>query len=334
MSGARAMAWAWEQELPPAEKLLLLAIADNAGKGGTWLFGAQREMAVQTGMGERTVRRHLASLEERGLILRRAMYESGLRVPDHIALAVDGDLPANLAGSNETAGNGHDLPANLASGQSGRALQSSTTARTKKPSQEKNGEPGQFDRALAELPAEMRGDVLDLLSQRRSVARQRVTEAEMLIAAAALAEFNRQAETDYGLGANLTGIVMRIRERPSWDAAKHVRLVQSAWRIRWWERTGKDRRPTPQVIYGERAFENVVQDAAAEAAGKPVQAPRAQGQRVFTPDGRSWDQLTSAEQMAAREAMSMGIDPAQEREAVGAVPVAKAKLTAENFLDG
>lgn len=90
-----------------------------------------------------------------------------------------------------------------------------------------------------------------------------------MLAAASLAEFNRQAGTDFGLGANHGSIVMRIRERPSWDAPRHIRLVQSAFRFRWWERQGSSRRPTPAVIWGnERCFEQVVQDAVEEARGE------------------------------------------------------------------
>jgi len=122
-------------------------------------------------------------------------------------------------------------------------------------------------------------DGLDLLRQGKKVDGKLITPREMGIAATALAAFNRCYEykkpggekvvkgSDYGLGGNLTSIVMRIREHPSWDASKHVRLVESAWRIRWWERN-PERRPGPNVIYGVNSFENVVQDAGEEAAGE------------------------------------------------------------------
>jgi hypothetical protein len=122
-------------------------------------------------------------------------------------------------------------------------------------------------------------DGMELLRTGKKVDGKLVTPAEMAIAAAAVHAFNRcfewkgRKEADYGLGANLKSIVMRARDRPSWDAGKHVRLVESAWRIRWWEANGSSsRRPTPNVIYGGNAFENVVQDAGAEAGGeKPAQ---------------------------------------------------------------
>lgn len=133
-----------------------------------------------------------------------------------------------------------------------------------------------------EAEAEIIDDGLGLLRQGRKVGNpgKVVSPFEMAIAAAAIAAFNRCFEwkrpdgktvkgSDYGLGGNLTSIVQRIRDRPSWGVEKHVRLVESAWRIRWWEKGGSsERRPHPNVIYGGKSFDNVVQDAADEAAGE------------------------------------------------------------------
>lgn len=126
----------------------------------------------------------------------------------------------------------------------------------------------------ADVPEELRADALGLLRQKRRVDGRVVVAEEIAVAVAALAEFNRQAGAEHGLGANLTPLVMRVRERPAYDADAHVRLVQSAWRVKWWERQrgGSKRRPTPAVIYGnERVFEAVVQDAVDEKAGKTPQ---------------------------------------------------------------
>lgn len=130
------------------------------------------------------------------------------------------------------------------------------------------------------VPPDLLRDVNDLLRQKRKVGSKQVSEQEMMIAARAVAEFNRQLGSDYGLGAHLTAIVGRIRDRPSWDAAKHERLVQSAFRVRWWEKSGSGRRPTPNVIYSERSFESVVQDAADEAAGRTAEIRKRRGREV------------------------------------------------------
>jgi hypothetical protein len=109
-------------------------------------------------------------------------------------------------------------------------------------------------------------DGAELLRTKVKVGSRRVTPEEMAKALMALAEWNRQAGQAIGIGSVLKPIVGRIRERPSMDAAKHVRLVQSAWRLRWWERRGKGQRAKPQVIWGNaQVFEQVVQDAVDEA---------------------------------------------------------------------
>lgn len=124
-------------------------------------------------------------------------------------------------------------------------------------------------------------DGLELLRRGEKVKGQLVTPIEMAKAAVCIGTFNRCFEwkgregSDYGLGANLPAIVQRIRERSSWSLDKWTRLVESAWRIRWWEHMGdKDRRPGPPVVFSGNAFENVVQDAAEEAAGEKPAAIR------------------------------------------------------------
>lgn len=124
-------------------------------------------------------------------------------------------------------------------------------------------------------------DGLGLLRAGKKVGGKIVTPVEMAIAAACITAFNREFEwkgkrgSDYGLGANLTSIVERARERTSWDVTKHVRLVESAWRVRWWEQNGRsDRRPHPNVIWGGKSFDNVIQDARDEAGGEKVEQIR------------------------------------------------------------
>lgn len=134
-------------------------------------------------------------------------------------------------------------------------------------------------------------DAMDLLAQRRKVGGKLVTPRELALAAVGLITFNAKFEwlgakgSDYGLGANLSEVVMRIRDRPSWDADTWVRLVESAWRMRWWEKKAGGRRPTPSVIWSPKAFEQVVQDATAE---KRTQG-KSPGRRHFTREAKGND---------------------------------------------
>lgn len=130
---------------------------------------------------------------------------------------------------------------------------------------------------------EMLAEALEHLRRKFRVDGRIVTSPEMARAASALAAFNRQAGSEFGLGAHLRPIVMRIRERPAYDSAALVRLVESAWRIKWWEKSGRrGRRATPAVVFGNTAcFENVVQDAIDEKKGRPPEEPGG-GSRRFT----------------------------------------------------
>lgn len=122
------------------------------------------------------------------------------------------------------------------------------------------------------VPEEMLVEALEHLRRKVRVDGRQVTSPEMARAATAIAAFNREADSEFGLGHHLRAVVMRIRERPSFDAAAYVRLVESAWRIKWWEKQGrKGRRATPAVIFGNSGcFENVVQDAVDERRGREV----------------------------------------------------------------
>jgi hypothetical protein len=62
------MAWAWEQALPPAEKLVLLKLADNAHDDGGSARPGVAYLAAKTNQSESTVHRALASLVQRRLI--------------------------------------------------------------------------------------------------------------------------------------------------------------------------------------------------------------------------------------------------------------------------
>lgn len=253
---AEATVWAWEEqkEIPPNEGILLLALADNATDDGLYI-GGHEMLQEKMGVSYTTVSRLLGKLEERKLFVRRPQYsESGGREKDAIRLAMK---PCDEGGLHR----------------------GSTRTRQEFGTEERKEDPPRGTRRRLslpdiplgiEIPDEIQKDAEQFLWAKRKVGGKVITPEEMLVAAAALAEFNRQAETHQGLASVLTSIIGRVRDRPSWDAEKHVRLVQSAFRIRWWERNGRrGGRLTPAVIYGnERCFENVALDAVDEAAGK------------------------------------------------------------------
>lgn len=88
----KALTWAFEQDLKPDLKIVLLALADYANDDGT-SFPGQRSIGIKTSMSERTVRTKLAELEELGYIARRRRTNGdGYRTTDEYKL-----LPAGSA---------------------------------------------------------------------------------------------------------------------------------------------------------------------------------------------------------------------------------------------
>ena len=63
----KVMSWAWEQELPPLTKLILMAIADHADDSG-YAWPGYRGIAKKCGASYRTIQRHVHSLEEQGIL--------------------------------------------------------------------------------------------------------------------------------------------------------------------------------------------------------------------------------------------------------------------------
>lgn len=93
------MAWAFDQVLPPNEKVVLLALADCENGQSLACMPGQEFLAQKASMSVRTVQRMLVALEERGLIKRdRRTLESGQRTSDSYTLALRSQPHDNLSG--------------------------------------------------------------------------------------------------------------------------------------------------------------------------------------------------------------------------------------------
>jgi len=64
------MTTVWDMDLPPGEKIVLLALADQANDEGRQCWPSVETIMRRSGQGERTVRRALSSLEEKGHLTR------------------------------------------------------------------------------------------------------------------------------------------------------------------------------------------------------------------------------------------------------------------------
>ncbi len=86
-------------DLPPGPKLVLAILADHVPSNGFECFIGQPRIATESGMSERVVRDHLATLEARGYIERtRRQRADGTRLPDGYRLHFHSE-PADSAAS-------------------------------------------------------------------------------------------------------------------------------------------------------------------------------------------------------------------------------------------
>ena len=108
-----ASAWAWSvRGAGPMPKLVLAALADQADDDG-WCWPSQAVIAERCEMGERTVRRHIATLRDLGLltpVVRSSTWgrrSNGYQLHVGAQVRVDGEgslesrQPANLAGCEQ-----------------------------------------------------------------------------------------------------------------------------------------------------------------------------------------------------------------------------------------
>jgi len=103
----RLMSAVWDLDLPPGEKLVLLALADQANDEGRQCWPAVSTIAHKSGQGERTVRRALSDLEAKGHLTRG--HRDGASTQYHVHPGQSG-TPAKLAPLPKTT----ETPAKLA----------------------------------------------------------------------------------------------------------------------------------------------------------------------------------------------------------------------------
>lgn len=129
---AEAMKWAKAQKLTGTAKVTLLALAWYANTNGE-AWPSQQTLADHTGLGVRTIRRAMATLEACGAIKRRVRSQGAAgRSSDHVELPLHRTLrvpkkPRRRSvptGQSGRMGKANSQPANLSvpTGQSGRGI--------------------------------------------------------------------------------------------------------------------------------------------------------------------------------------------------------------------
>lgn len=106
----KIMTAAWAVDLQHADKLVLLALADNANDEGM-CYPSMRTVAAKCGMGWRTVQRAIQTLEEQGHLSRD--FREG-RSTVYFVHPCQSDTPVRESGVSERQGRQNDTPAGAA----------------------------------------------------------------------------------------------------------------------------------------------------------------------------------------------------------------------------
>ena len=103
----RVLAWAWEQDLEPLTKLILLALADHCDHEGL-CFPKIKTVMSKTGLGLTTVHGRLRILVKKNLIKRNAHFldKSGAQTSNLISLLI----PPPISSRDRGAGVNGDTP--------------------------------------------------------------------------------------------------------------------------------------------------------------------------------------------------------------------------------
>src|SRR5690625_2355349 len=107
-----ALNWAFVQDLPHAEKSVLVALAHRADKNG-YCYPGQKALASMTGASESTVRRAIKSLEGKGLISREdRRRKNGSRTSTgyNLPVTMTANQPVNMTGRKSEPTGHHATP--------------------------------------------------------------------------------------------------------------------------------------------------------------------------------------------------------------------------------
>ena len=107
-----ALNWAFQQQLPHAEKSVLVALAHRADKEG-YCYPGQKAIAEMTGASESTVRRAIKSLDEKGYLSREdRRRKNGSRTSTgyYLPVTMTANQPVTVNARKEEPTGHHDTP--------------------------------------------------------------------------------------------------------------------------------------------------------------------------------------------------------------------------------
>lgn len=315
----QASTWvAGQCELTAGEKLLLFAIANRVDECGVGFPGRAR-LAREACCRPETITVNMKKLAERGLITRfERRRENGSRTSDWLVLAPGFADRAPLEDAEPT-----EYPAAVAAAAK-RSGEDSSGEVSGPPQVRKTGGPEQSEEK----------DLLEAKASRKLSGGDEVAEVWG----------HYQSERDHGERCALTPerrLVIRqaLKVRSVEECKRAITaLLGDEWYVSrglvdlTYALRGGGRSPSPEATIDRLVAKT--QNGHANGNGAGVLRGK------VWPDGRTWDDLTPREQMHAREALSMGIEPWREDARVSetwtperAGGIADAGVTADTFLD-
>ena len=225
--------WAWKQPLKGTDKLVLVALADNADDDGVCWPG-QKFLAEKTGMTDRSVRTILARLEGAHLIRRSPRFrKDGSRSSDLIELAVAGPFQYQ-----EESSAGSTLPP--VNHQSGVGEGDGFVGPTRTMVAGASAHPGA--RGPGKLPS-------------YSFGRKKVTVEEWMKVVAIMRAFNEAFGTSFApKDRDMIGRVVMVLRSPAGrdlSLTDFERVIAMNAKAPWW---GSEKPDTVGVIFSPRAF--------------------------------------------------------------------------------
>jgi hypothetical protein len=100
---AQATAWAWDQELPPARKFVLLALANRADEVGV-CWPSARDLGHLCGLSRSQVWRHVDAMKNDGLLRVANRFEGGRQTSNIFVLSLPGLTDAQESRVHATGG--------------------------------------------------------------------------------------------------------------------------------------------------------------------------------------------------------------------------------------
>jgi hypothetical protein len=261
-----AITWAFDQDIPGPEKLLLLAIANHADPHGI-AYAGQARLAKLCGIKERALRDNMHRLEEKGLLERRKRFkDGGARTSDWLILAPGGGSERSFARSPMKRIEDTDLPLPKAppaesAGGSPAPRPPAVERRDHRQSTAGETSEGNVRGKRQEPPCSPSGQIglIDTQPSRPSmiVNRKKVTNEEWQMVESILSRFNAVFGTSFSPRDRtpVSRIVMVLRREQSMGEVtplhEHEAIIERNAAAPWW---GNEQPDTVGVIYSPGAW--------------------------------------------------------------------------------